>query len=123
MHAQLLDYYTAHPALFPKVASYMSAGAAACPVCVMTANRLVTCRTVDGNGHSVSNTCPLPPSLPPSLPVPQLCDIMKQKLLLSSEYTVDFCEAVSFIEFLSDNMEAAANTFAGNHDCGGSALS
>lgn len=51
--------------------------------------------------------------LSPLPPLPQLCDIMKQKLLLSPDYTVEFCEAVSFIEFLSDSMESAANTFAG----------
>ena len=43
----------------------------------------------------------------------QLCDIMKQKLLLTPEYTDDFCEAVAFIEFLSDSLESAANAFAG----------
>ena len=50
MHAQLLDYYNSHPALFPK-----------------------------------------------------LCDIIKQKLLLTPAYMDDFSEAVSYIEFLSDS--------------------
>ena len=33
----------------------------------------------------------------------QLCDIMKQKLLLTPAYMDDFSEAVSYIEFLSDS--------------------
>ena len=44
----------------------------------------------------------------------QLSDILKQKLLLSPDYADDLCEAVNFVEFLSDSLEIATNAFAGD---------
>ena len=43
----------------------------------------------------------------PSL-FPKLCDILKQKLLLTVDYMDDFSEAVSYVEFLSDSASPLA---------------